>query len=129
MIRMLLRLALHIAGNAIGLWIASLLLSDMSLEASGFIIAVLIFSLAEIIVQPTLMKMAIKNNGSAIQGSTALITTFIALVITDLVSDGLSISGVATWLLATLIVWLATMLAGVILPLLFLKEVVQTKRG
>jgi hypothetical protein len=44
------------------------------------------------------------------------------LLITDVVSDGLSIEGVGTWLLATVIVWLGTLLAGVILVRLFLEE-------
>ena len=49
-------------------------------------------------------------------------TTFLALLITDLLSDGLSIEGASTWLLATVIVWLGTLLAGVILLRLFVDE-------
>jgi putative membrane protein len=128
MVRMLIRVALHIAGNAIGLILANLLLSDMSLDASAFIIALLIFTGVEILVQPLLRQIAFKNQASAIQGSTALITTFVALLVTDLISDGLSISGGLTWVLATIIVWLATMLAGIILPMIFLKNAVEERR-
>ncbi len=53
---------------------------------------------------------------------TSLVTTFLALVVTDLVSDGLDIEGASTWLLATVIVWAGTLLAGVILLRLFVKE-------
>jgi uncharacterized membrane protein YvlD (DUF360 family) len=53
---------------------------------------------------------------------TSLVTTFLALLITDLLSDGLSIEGAGTWLLATVIVWLGTLLAGVILLRLFVDE-------
>ena len=43
-------------------------------------------------------------------GVVALVSTYVVLLVTDLVSDGLQIEGVTTWILATLIVWLATML-------------------
>lgn len=38
-----------------------------------------------------------------------------------LVSVGLTISGIQTWLLATLIIWLASMFTAWILPVLILK--------
>ncbi len=127
MVRSIIKILLAIAGNAIGLIVANLLLDDMHLNASGFIVALLIFTVAGIILQPLLTKVAMKN-AEALQGGTALITTFLALLITDLVSDGLDIAGGVTWLLATLIVWLVTMLAGVILPLIFLDKVVEERR-
>jgi hypothetical protein len=43
-------------------------------------------------------------------GIVALVTTFVVLLVTDLLSDGLSIEGAADWILATVIVWLATLL-------------------
>ncbi len=64
---------------------------------------------------PFFTKMTHKN-ASALSGASGLIATFISLLITDLVSDGLSIEGASTWLWATLIVWLGTMLAAFILP-------------
>ncbi len=127
MIRMLIRLGLTIVGNAIGLLIAGALLDDMNMNASGFIIALLVFTVAEAILQPLLSKVA-QRKAEALQGGTALITTFLALLITDLVSDGLNITGAVTWLLATLIVWLATLLAGVILAAIFLKNVGENRK-
>ena len=58
----------------------------------------------------------------------ALIATFVALVVTDLVSDGLTISGVSTWIAATVIVWLAALLAAFILPFLGLKKFLENRR-
>ncbi len=126
MIRTLIRLGLTLAGNALGLWIASMLLDKMSLSASGFIIAVVIFTVLTIVLQPLITKMAMKN-AEALQGSSALVSTFAALVITALVSDSLNIDGVTTWIFATVIVWLITMVAGVLLPILFLKKAVDAK--
>ena len=40
----------------------------------------------------------------------------------------MSISGTVTWLLATVIVWAAALIAGLILPAVFLKKKVATTR-
>ena len=40
------------------------------------------------------------------------------------VSDGLPISGALTWVLATVIVWVATLVAGMVLRALFVKKAV-----
>ena len=124
MVRTLIRLALTLAGNALGLWLAALILDGVEVSGTAFIVAVLIFTVLEVIIQPLITKMAMKN-AEALQGSTALITTFLALLLTTLISDGLSIDGIGNWILATIIVWLTTMLAGWVLPMLFLKNAVD----
>ena len=128
MIRSLIRAGLHLLANAIGLIVAAAVLDQMSIDGAAFIIAVVIFTVIELVAQPLLTKMALKN-AEFLQGGTALIATFVALVITAWVSDGLSIEGASTWLLATLIVWLVDLLAGIILPAIFLKKVaVETRK-
>jgi uncharacterized membrane protein YvlD (DUF360 family) len=121
MIRLLLRIVISLLGNALGLWVASLILDDMSLSASGFVVAVVIFTVLTAVLQPLITKMAMEN-APALQGSSALVTTFLSLVITALVTDGLSIDGVSTWIFATIIVWFFTMIAAWLLPLFLLKE-------
>jgi uncharacterized membrane protein YvlD (DUF360 family) len=127
MIRLLIRMVLAIVGNAVGLLVAAWVLDDMTLDASGFIIALLIFSAVMVLAQPLLRQIAIKSV-EALQGGTALVTTFVALLVTDLISDGLSIEGFWTWIAATVIVWLATLLAGLILGLIFLREVRENRQ-
>jgi uncharacterized membrane protein YvlD (DUF360 family) len=121
MVRTLIKIGLTIAGNAIGLLVVWLLLDDVHLEFSGFILAVLIFTVAELILEPIIEKQ-ITQHAEKLRFVTALITTFLALLITDLISDGLNIEGAGTWLLATVIVWLGTLLAGLILVRLFLRD-------
>jgi putative membrane protein len=123
-IRWLVSALLYLAANALGLWIADLVLDDMSLSGSAFVTAVLIFTLVEVLVQPLLTQMAIKGAG-VLRGSVALVATFIGLLVTSLISDGMSIDGFVTWVAATVIVWLAALLAGLILPLIFVKKVVE----
>lgn len=124
MMRTLISAALHLAANAIGLLVADLVLADLSLDASAFIFAVLIFTVVEVIAEPLIQKIAVKN-AHALVGSVALITTFLGLLVTDVVSSGMDIDGVWTWILATIIVWLAAMVAGLILPAIFVKKHVE----
>ena len=121
MIRLLIRIGLSLLGNALGLWVASLILDDMSVSGTAFVVAVLIFTVLTAVIQPLVTKMAMQN-APALQGSSALVTTFLALLITELISDGLQISGLSTWIFATVIVWFFTMIAAWLLPLFILKE-------
>jgi putative membrane protein len=126
-IRLLIRIGLSLLGNALGLWVASLILDDMSVSGTAFVLAVVIFTVLTVVIQPLITKMAMQN-APALQGSSALVTTFIALLITELVSDGLSISGLSTWIFATVIVWFFTMIAAWLLPLFILKEARDDKK-
>ena len=54
--------------------------------------------------------------------------TFLALAITDMVSSGLDIKGVLTWILATLIVWLVTLIGMVLIPFVLVKMGVEHAR-
>ena len=55
----------------------------------------------------------------------ALVATLVSLIVTDLISDGLSIDGVGTWLAASVLVWAAALLAAFILPFLGLKKYLE----
>ena len=124
MIRMLISFGIRLLANAVGLIVANLVLDDMELNASGFVIAVLIFTVAQVILQPLIVKIAM-TNANALMGATALVTTLVGLIITDRVSDGMSINGFVTWCLATVIVWAAALVAGLILPLILVKKAVN----
>lgn len=119
--RMLINLGLTLAANAIGLIVAAALLDDMSLGVNGFIIAVLLFTGAMVLMQPLFTKLALKYM-SSLRGSTTLVSTLVALIITAVVSDSLQISGFVTWVAATVIVWAACLLGGVLLPWLVVRR-------
>jgi putative membrane protein len=126
MVRMLISTGVHLLANAVGLLVAAVVLDDMTVSGVAFVIAVVLFTAVEVLVQPLFTKMAMKNV-PALQGGTALVATFVGLVVTSIVSDGLEISGATTWVLATLIVWIASLLAAVILPLFLVKKAVSEK--
>ncbi|MGE3621826.1 MAG: hypothetical protein AB7L84_15325 [Acidimicrobiia bacterium] len=110
-----------VAANAIGLIVAAALLSKMRLNGVAFITAVIVFTVVELIAVALIRRIA-EHNARALLGATALLGTLVALVVTDALSDGLSISGPLTWVLATLIVWLAALVAEEVLPRLLLGE-------
>jgi putative membrane protein len=128
MIRFLLSIVVHFAANAIGLLVAAALLEEMSVSGTAFVIAVAIFTLVEAVVGPMIRQAAVKN-AQALLGGTALVVTFVGLLVTSLISDGLRIEGVSTWLLATVIVWVAALLATLVLPLIFVKKAVEERRS
>jgi uncharacterized membrane protein YvlD (DUF360 family) len=127
MIRFLIRTAVFFLAAAIGLLVASLVVSGMSINVTSFIFVVLIFAVIQALLAPLFTNMS-ERNAPALTGGVGLITTFLALLVTDLISDGLSIDGVSSWALATLIVWITTMIAAFVLPLLLIKKAVNERR-
>jgi MFS family permease len=87
----------------------------------GFIAAVAIFTVAQAILAPLFLKMA-NRYASALLGGIGLVSTFVALLVASLLSNGLSIHGIGSWILATVVVWLVTALATVVLPALLPRD-------
>jgi hypothetical protein len=127
MIRLLIRALLTLLANAAGLYVAALLLDDFNITGEGYVTAVVIFTISTMILSPFVASVALRSM-PAIMGGTALVTTLVGLVLTDILTDGLSISGVSTWILATLVVWLFSLLAAVILPLFLFKQILSDNK-
>jgi len=129
MIRFLIRAVIFLGSAALGIWITSLILDDFVIDsAKGFVIAVVVFAVLQSILAPAIFKATAKN-ASALTGAVGLISTFIALLAATLVSDGITISGVSTWFIGTILVWLITMLGTLLLPIFLVKKGVEKKRA
>jgi putative membrane protein len=111
-VRLLVRIGLAVVANAIALLIAAGILDGVTIDPTSFVFAVVIFSGASLLLRPILAWIVFRT-ARPLLGIIALVTTFVILLITDLLSDGLNITGVTDWILATVIVWLATMLYDV----------------
>jgi putative membrane protein len=127
-IRLIVRTVIALASNAVGLIVAAAVLDEVSLDVTGFVIAVVVFTVVFALLQPFLV-MSLRQSRSAVLGGVALIATLASLIVTVLVTDGLSIDGLTGWILGTLIVWLASVLAGFILPFLGLKKYLDERRN
>jgi uncharacterized membrane protein YvlD (DUF360 family) len=127
MIVMLTRALLHLIANAVGLLVADALLDGFSISLASLVVVTVIFTVVEVVLDPLLVKISIRNVPS-LRGGVSLVTTFAGLLVTDLFSDGISIDGVGTWVLASLVVWLAALLAGLLLPLFLFKKTLEARR-
>ncbi|WP_082575281.1 MULTISPECIES: phage holin family protein [unclassified Nocardioides] len=129
MIRLLISFVIQLAANALGFVVAAAVLDGFEVSTTGFVVAVLIFTVVYALAQPFLTQMAL-SKASALRGGVALVATLIGLIVTDLLVDDadFSISGGATWIEATVIVWVVSLLGVLILPLIFVKKKVQERR-
>jgi putative membrane protein len=127
-VRLIVRTLIGLVANGIGLIVAASLLDGMELNTSGFVVAVVIFTIVYALAQPFLI-MQFRASAPAMLGGVALVATLAALIVTDLVSDGLTISGVGTWIAATVIVWVVSVLATIVLPFLGLKKYLEERRS
>jgi hypothetical protein len=128
MIRFLLAIVVQLLSNALGLLVAAQLLDDMTLTASAFVVAVVVFTVVYAIAQPFFTQMAL-SYVPALRGGVALVATLVGLLITTWLTDGLSISGATTWIAATVIVWLVSLIGVLLLPLILVKKKVQENRS
>lgn len=128
MIRLVVRTLIAVAANAVGLIVAASVLDGMDIDVASFIVAVVIFTIVFAVLTPFL-AVQLRRLGNGAIGATALIATLVSLIITDLLSDGFTISGVGTWVAAAVIVWLAALVAAFVLPFLGLKKYLDEKRA
>jgi len=126
MIRFLLTLAANLVTAAIALLIAGLLLGEwVTLNVSGFIVAVVVFALAQAILAPFVFNMA-RKYASAMLGGIGIVSTFLALWVATLFPGGISITGLG-WILAPFVVWIVTALGGWILVGIVLKRYLEQR--
>ncbi|NCU38660.1 hypothetical protein EOL96_06425 [Candidatus Saccharibacteria bacterium] len=128
MIRFFVTSILTLLGNALGIIVAALVLPGFHIQPLGFIVSVLFFTGADILLRPFVIKMSLRYI-PALRGGIALITTFVGLFLTVLFTSGLRIDDVSTWVIAPLIIWLAVVLAGILLPMMLFKEILQKRNG
>ena len=129
MIRFLVRTAIFLVSAAVGLLVAAAIIDGVDVTTSGFLTAVVLFAVIQSILAPFIAKVTARN-ASAFLGGVGLLSTFVSLWLTTLIGDSLTIDGgVGTWLTATVVVWLATAVATLLLPLILVKTGVEAARA
>lgn len=128
MIILFFRFILALLANALGLFVASLILDGFSINGVSFVTAVLIFSIVTAVLSPLIVKIAF-TSATFLMGGTALVTTFFGLLITSLITDGIVIDGFSTWFLATLVVWGFSLIGSVVLPMFLFKKHLAKKNS
>jgi hypothetical protein len=102
------RFGTSLAGIAVGILVSSAVLSKFSIDVTAVIEATLLFWLVHIVVQVFALRVLVRQPSIALAGLLALASTIVALIIVNAIVSGMSIHGIQTYALATLIIWLAT---------------------
>jgi hypothetical protein len=108
---------------AIGLLVAAWIVPGVSLSVSGFIVAVVLFSVAQAILSLFILKLP-HGYASLLLGGTGLALTLVALILAAELTHGLTINGIASWAATTVVVWLVTTIGAISLPDVFARNAV-----
>lgn len=128
MIRFLLHVVISIVTSAIGLLIAGWVVPGVELQPVGFLVAVLVFTVAQGVLGPFVFNVA-RQYASPILGGIGLVTTLISLAIATLFDGGLTITGFGSWVGATLLVWVITALGVWILGWFFITRRAKERKN
>jgi uncharacterized membrane protein YvlD (DUF360 family) len=128
MVRLLIRTLIALVTSAVAFVVADIVLDGFNVSyPEGLIIPVVIFTLATVLLSPVVEAM-VKQYASWASIALGLIVTWLSLLITELLTDSLSISGLSTWVFAILIVWLASIVTALVMGLLF-RSSLQERRS
>lgn len=119
--QILVRTAVLLITWAVGLLLAAWIVPRVSVSASGFIVALAVFTVAETLLSLLITKLP-PDYASLLLGGTGLVMTFVALILASQLTDGLTVSGVPSWVATTVVVWLVTTIGAISLPDLFARE-------
>ncbi len=109
-----------LASWAIGLLVAAWIVPGVSLSVPGFIVAVLAFAVTQGILSLSILKLP-REYASLLLGSTGLALTIVALILASVLTNGLTIGGMPSWLATTVVVWLMTTIGAITLPELLIR--------
>jgi hypothetical protein len=121
MTQILVRAVVLLGSWAIGLLVAAWVVPGVSLSLSGFLVAVVVFSVAQAALSLLILKLP-HGYASLLLGGTGLALTIVALSLASLSTHGLTIRGIASWLATTVVVWLVTTVGAISLPELFARH-------
>ena len=126
MIRLAARTVINLLSNGVALVVAAVALERMTLDWTALLVAAAIFTVVELLISPLIRQTAL-TKAPALLGSSALVATLVALVVTTLITDGMKISGLGTWLLAVVITWAVGLIAQLLLPLVLFKKALAAR--
>ena len=105
----------YLAANAVGLLVAKFAIPGFQIDWLSFIVVVIVFSAILAVIGPLIEDTA-RKQAPAVMGGIALLTVGAGLFLTSLLMRGLVIGGFVNWIAATLLVWIGSVAASLILP-------------
>ena len=91
------------------------------MSVSGFIVAVLVFAVTQSILSLPILKLP-HRYASLLLGGTGLALTIVALALASVLTHGLTIGGMASWVATAVVVWLVTTIGAITLPELVIRD-------
>lgn len=128
MLRMLASIVVSLVVSAVALLVAAVVLDGFHVSTLTFPVLVIEFAVILLIARLAL-ETVVDKHAHFLSSFVGLIGAFAALVVTDAVSDGLTISGASTWIVATLIVWAGMLLAGLLFGAALFRRIAGEERG
>jgi hypothetical protein len=119
--QLLLRAVVFLASWAIGLLLAGWVVPGVSLSVPGFSVAVVVFAVTQAILSVSILRLRHQCAGLLL-GGTGLALTIVGLIVASILTHGLTIDGVASWLATTVLVWLITTIGAITLPELLIRD-------
>ena len=108
------RIVSSLVGIAVGIVISVAVLDGFSASTTSIVIATLLFWVVHIVVLFFAIRVFVRNPSISMALLLALASTIVSLVIVNIVVSDVSISGVGTYLVAAIIIWLCTAIADVV---------------
>ena len=108
------RIVASLVGILIGIIVSVALLESFSATSQAIVVCTLLFWVVNLAVNFVALRILIRQPSVGTAGLLALASTIVSLIIVNIVVSGLTIHGVSTYLIATLIIWIATALADMI---------------
>ena len=126
-VRFIARVIVSLAINAVALLIAAIVLDGFTIDELNFPVVVVIFTIIQLIARPAL-ETVIDENAQWAASVVGLVAAWVTLLVTDMVSDGLNIEGLGTWIVATLIVWGGAWIVGLLFAERMIKKIAGDKK-
>jgi len=113
--QILLRTVVILVSWAIGLAVAASVVPRVSLSVSGFVVAVVVFSVAQAALSLLILKLP-HGYSSLLHGGAGLALNIVGLILASDLTHGLTIHGFPSWMATTVVVWLVTTVGAISLP-------------
>lgn len=97
-----------LGANGIALLLAAALLDGVEIRNLAFPVLIVLYTAVSVAVS-FIVDAFVFRYAAAVVVLGGVISSFLALLVTDAVSDSITIEGRGTWVVATLLVWLASL--------------------
>jgi uncharacterized membrane protein YvlD (DUF360 family) len=126
-VRLVAAFVIRFVAAFVALAVVGVVVDGVSVDPIGLPIAALIYALIMLIAEPALERLLAEGSGWVAR-LTGLAATFVALLVTTLISDSLEVDGVVAWVLATVIVWVVAVAADWIVGRLLFERIAGSPR-